>query len=195
MQETRSISIKKRGIIMEQLAFEIKERCLSEKNKNLRKNGEIPGIIYGEFLKESIPVKMEKSNLLRLLKSNSKGSILKLNLKDTTRNCVVKQVQKDNTTGEILHVDFQYVKENEVIKMKIPVSYEGLNQLTSRKLVLQTYLSELEMQGDVEKIPKFIRVDVSNMNFDDKLSAGDIKLPEEIRLITEPDTLIAVVSQ
>lgn len=180
---------------MSQLAFEIKERCLSEKNKNLRKNGEIPGIIYGEFLKESIPVKMEKSNLLRLLKSNSKGSILKLNLKDKTRNCVVKHVQKDNTTGEILHVDFQYVKENEVIKMKIPVSYEGVAQLTSRKLVLQTYLSELEMQGDVEKIPEFIKVDVSQMNFDDKLSAGDIKLPEEIRLITEADTLLAVVSQ
>lgn len=179
---------------MSQLAFEIKERKLSEKNKNLRRNGEIPGIIYGEFLKKAIPVKIEKSSLLQLLKSNSKGSILKLNLKDKTRNCVVKQIQKDNLTGEILHVDFQYVKENEVIKMKIPVSYEGMDKLLSRKLVLETYLSELEMQGNVEKIPEFIKIDVSNMDFDDKLSAGDIKLPEEIRLITEPDTLLAVVN-
>lgn len=179
---------------MSQLAIEIMEKGPSEKAKKLRKNGEIPGIIYGEFMKNSIPIKVDNLSLLKLLKYNSKGSIIKLKLNNEVKNCVVKQVQKDNLTGELIHVDFQYVNKNEVIKMKIPVDFEGMENLHIKKLTLETFLAEIEMQGDVEKIPEFIKIDVSQMNFGDKIYASDIALPEGIKLLTSPDILLAVVN-
>ncbi|WMJ79892.1 50S ribosomal protein L25 [Clostridium sp. MB40-C1] len=179
---------------MSQTTINTMERTVSENNKRLRKSGQVPCIMYGEFLENSIPVKIQSSALIKLLRDNSKGSIIKLNVNNTIRNCVVKSVQKDTITGELLHVDFQCVNENEVIKMKIPVSFVGLNALQLKRLVLDTFLPEIEMQGNVEKIPEYIKIDVSQMNFEDKIFAKDIELPEEIKLITEPDELLAVVN-
>ncbi|MEW8956009.1 50S ribosomal protein L25 [Clostridium sp.] len=179
---------------MSQLAVQIKEREFNENSRSIRKNGETPGIIYGEFLEKSIPIKVENSILNRLLKYNSKGSILKLNLNDSPKYCVVKEVQKDIITGKVIHVDFQYVKENEVIKMKIPVNFVGLDNLELKRLVLESFLNEIEMQGQVEEIPEYIEIDVSNYNYEDKIFVKDVKLPEGIRLLTEGETLLAVVN-
>ena len=179
---------------MSQAAIEINERCLNESKKRLRREGQVPGIIYGEFLENTIPIKVDNSKLIKLLRYNSKGSILKLKLKDEVKLCVVKQVQKDTVTSEILHVDFQYVKKNEVIKMSIPVNYIGRENLESKRLILETFLQELEVQGAVEKIPEYIDLDVSNLNYEDKIFVKDIELPNEVKLLTEEENLLAVVN-
>lgn len=179
---------------MAQAALKITERGFHEKGKTLRRNGEVPGIIYGEFLDKPIPIKMVNSSLIKLLNNTTKGSIIKLNLNDNIKNCVVKQVQKNPLSGELVHVDFQYVSKNEVIKMSIPVNYEGLEALNSKKLLLNTLLSEIEMQGDVEKIPEYIKVDVSKLDYNDKIFARDINLPDGVQLLVDSDTLLAVVN-
>ncbi|MEA4826879.1 50S ribosomal protein L25 [Clostridium sp. JNZ J1-5] len=179
---------------MSQVAIEVKEREAKENGRKLRRNGQVPGIIYGEFLDNPIPIKVENLTLSKLLKYNSKGSILKLKLNDDTRHCVVKDVQKNTIAGEIIHVDFQYVKESEVIKMNIPINYVGRENLELKKLVLETFLPELELQGAVEKIPEYIELNISQMNYEDKIFAKDVQLPEEVKLITDPDALLAVVN-
>lgn len=178
---------------MTQLAFKINKRSLNNKARSLRKTGQVPGIIYGEFLDKSIPVQIDNGKLTKLLTSNSKGSIIPLNVDDELRNCVVKDIQQ-NHCGEIIHIDFQYVKDNEVIKMKIPVKYLGQENLELKRLVLENYTPSLEFQGEVEKIPEYIEINVSQMNFEDKILAKDISIPDGITLITEPETLLAIVN-
>lgn len=179
---------------MSQLAVNIMERQATENPKALRREGMVPGIIYGDSLENAVPIKMEKTNLLRLLKNNSKGSILKLHLNDKAWSCVVKEVQKDTTADEILHVDFQYVNSDEIIKMNIPITYTGRENLELNRLVLGTFQPELELQGPAAKIPEHFDVDVSKMQFEDKLYAKDIELPEDIKLLTDSETLLAVVN-
>ena len=91
---------------MSNLAFKVYERNVKENQNRLRKTGQIPGIIYGEFLDETIPVKMCNAELRRMLRKNSSGSIIEVSLEDKKINCVVKEVQK-NERHEIIHVDFQ----------------------------------------------------------------------------------------
>lgn len=179
---------------MSQLAVNIMERQATENPKTLRKVGMVPGIIYGESLDNAISIKVESNNLLRLLKNNSKGTILKLNLNNKPLSCVVKEVQKDTIADEVLHVDFQYVKSDEIIKMNIPITYTGRENLELNRLVLETFQPELELQGPAAKIPEHFDVDVSKMQFEDKLYAKDIQLPEDIKLITDSETLLAVVN-
>jgi large subunit ribosomal protein L25 len=178
---------------MSQVAIEIRERFSSEKGKNLRKSGEIPGIIYGEFLDKPISVKVNNSTLKKLLSTNSKGSIIKLKLEDNIKNCVIKHVEKNYLTGEIIHVDFQYVRKNEVIKMKMPLNFTGFENLKVKLLAFETVVSEIELKGNVDKIPENIIIDVSHLNFGDRLFVSDIKLPEEVSLITDPEILLGVV--
>ena len=85
-------------------------------------------------------------------------------------------------------------KANEVIKLKVPVTFEGQGALETNRLVLETFASEIEVQGAVEKLPEKIEIDVSNKKFEDKILAKDITLPEGVHLVTAEDTLLALVA-
>lgn len=178
---------------MSNVAFKVYERNTKENLRNMRNSGLIPCIIYGEFLKESIPVKMNKYELINMIKSNYSGSIINFDLSGKSFNCVVKEIQKD-FNNEIIHMDLQYVKPNEVIKMSIPVKYCGQENLELRRLVLETFNQSIELQGNVEEIPEFIELNVANMNFNDKLLIKDIAIPESVTVLSNPDTILAVVN-
>lgn len=178
---------------MSNTAFKVYERNAKTNQKKLRNSGQVPGIIYGEFLDDSIPVQMCNAELKRMLRKNNSGSIIEVNLENKKFNCVVKEIQKNNL-HEIVHVDFQYTKANEVIKMRIPIKYIGQDSLHSKRLILESHNSFIDLQGDVEKIPEYIEIDVSDMNFDDKKYIKDICIPEDILVLTDPDTLLAIIS-
>lgn len=178
---------------MTNLAFKVYERNTKESKNKLRKDGLIPAVIFGEFLKESIPVKMDKKELNNLLTHNNSGSIIPLELNDKKFNCVVKEIQKINTNN-ILHVSFQSVVPKEKIKMRIPIKYVGQENLEVKRLILETFSPFIDFQGDVEKIPEFIEVNVSNMNCEDKIFVQDIKVPKDIIVTTDPNTLLAVAN-
>ena len=93
-----------------------------------------------------------------------------------------------------MHVDLQYTKPNEVIKMRIPVRTIGQEALEFKKLVLETYNSFIDLQGSVEKIPEYIEIDVSEMKFEDKIFVEDVSIPEDVTVLTNPKTLLAVVN-
>lgn len=178
---------------MNKEAFKISKRTSNEKPNKIRRAGQIPCIIYGESLSETIPVKISYTTLLRLFKENTRGSIIPLDIDGEIRNCVVKDIQKNNL-GEVIHVDFQFVKHNEIIKMKIPVNFLGEENLESKNLIFEICNPVLEFHGNVEKIPELIEYDISGLNFEDKVFAKDICIPQGVELITDPDTILAVVN-
>ena len=178
---------------MSELAFKVEEKLANEKAKVIRRNGQTPGVIYGEFLDNPISIKIANTQLPKILKTHLTSSVVSLEVNNDVKNCVIKDIQKD-MYGKIIHVDFQYVKANEVIKLKVPVTFEGQGALETNRLVLETFASEIEVQGAVEKLPEKIDIDVSDKKFEDKILAKDVTLPEGVHLVTAEDTLLAVVA-
>lgn len=178
---------------MSELAFKVEEKLANEKAKAIRRNGQTPGVIYGEFLDNPISIKIANTQLPKILKTHLTSSVVPLEVNNDVKNCVIKDIQKD-MYGKIIHVDFQYVKANEVIKLKVPVTFEGQGALETNRLVLETFASEIEVQGVVEKLPEKIDIDVSDKKFEDKILAKDVTLPEGVHLVTAEDTLLAVVA-
>ena len=178
---------------MSELAFKVEEKLANEKAKAIRRNGQTPGVIYGEFLDNPISIKIANTQLPKILKTHLTSSVVSLEVNNDVKNCVIKDIQKD-MYGKIIHVDFQYVKANEVIKLKVPVTFEGQTALETNRLVLETFASEIEVQGAVEKLPEKIDIDVSDKKFEDKILAKDVTLPEGVHLVTAEDTLLALVA-
>lgn len=178
---------------MSELAFKVEEKLANEKAKVIRRNGQTPGVIYGEFLDNPISIKIANTQLPKILKTHLTSSVVSLEVNNDIKNCVIKDIQKD-MYGKIIHVDFQYVKANEVIKLKVPVTFEGQTALETNRLVLETFASEIEVQGGVEKLPEKIDIDVSDKKFEDKILAKDVTLPEGVHLVTAEDTLLALVA-
>lgn len=117
---------------MSELAFKVEEKLANEKAKAIRRNGQTPGVIYGEFLDNPISIKIANTQLPKILKTHLTSSVVSLEVNNDVKNCVIKDIQKD-MYGKIIHVDFQYVKANEVIKLKVPVTFEGQTALETNR--------------------------------------------------------------
>lgn len=174
---------------MEKIVFDINER--SEKGKKTRAQGQIPCILQGKDIETPIPVKMSKKDVSKLC-TYPKTSIFTLKLNGKDEACIVKELQKD-IYGKVIHIDFDHVNMDEKIKIKIPVALVGQAKLKSKGLLAETFVSEIEVFGEVDKLPKQIELDVSELNYDDKVLAKDLTLPEGIKLDIHDDVVIAKI--
>ena len=132
----------------------------STREKNLkpnliRKTGEVPGIIYGASLDKPISIKAPEVDLARFLSHNSKSSLVTVKLPDKKITCLVKEVQKDNLTDTLIHVDFQAVSAKDRIKMNIPINFEGRESIEYNNLILETIITEIEIEASAENLPAF----------------------------------------
>ena len=176
---------------MQNLVFNVAER--NEKGKKVRLNGEIPCIIYGGTLEKSIPCKITQKEMLKLL-SSSRNSVLSLNLDGTIEHCVLKEVQR-NTFGEIVHLDFQHVNKGDSVKLKVPVNFVGQGNLESKRLLLEVFVSEIQVQGNPEDIPEIIKIDVSNLEQGDSILLKDFHIAENLKADITEDKVIATVGE
>lgn len=153
----------------------------SSNAKKIRREGFIPGVIYGQDF-ESKVVQFEFLELNKLLKDNTKTSRFKVNIGDSSTRCIVKEVQRDSATGRLIHIDMQSISENEEIKIKVPITFTGKRMIESKNLMIENYLTELELSGKMKYMPEGIEIDVENKEFGDKIIVSDIKIDSNLEV-------------
>ena len=175
---------------MESIVFNVSER--NEKGKKVRMHGEVPAVLYGSHLDNTVSIKITRKDMYKLL-TLAKSSILSLNLNGHIENCVVKELQKDSF-GKVIHIDFQDIKKDEKIKMKIPVVFDGQSTLEGRQLLLEILISEVELYGEADKLPENIKCDVGELNIGDKIFIKDLVIPEGMRLDVDENAIVATIA-
>ena len=171
---------------MQNAVFNISER--TEKGKKVRMEGSIPAIMYGQSLGEPIPCQITKRELIDLL--GSKNSVLSLKLNDKIENCVLKEVQRD-AFGNIVHLDFQYVKKGDSVKLKVPVRFAGTESLDARRLLLDDIVTEVQLQGNPSEMPEHIEVNVEGLEHGAQILAKDLVIPETLKMDLDSETVVA----
>ena len=175
---------------MESVVFNVSER--NEKGKKVRMHGEVPAVLYGSHLDNTVSIKITRKDMYKLL-TLAKSSILSLNLNGNIENCVVKELQKDSF-GKVIHIDFQDIKKDEKIKMKIPVVFDGQSTLEGRQLLLEVLISEVELYGEADKLPENIKCNVGELNIGDKIFIKDLVIPEGMRLDVDENAIVATIA-
>ena len=175
---------------MDNLVFNICER--SEKGSKVRKNGEIPCIVYGDNHHKSLAAKMTKKEMIRLLRY-PKSSIVSLKLNGSLKKCIVKEMQQD-PFGKIIHIDFQSINKGDIVKLKIPVNFVGQEVLASKNLLLESFITDVELQGEADKFPENLLVDVSNLEEGNQIFIRDLAIPSEMVLESNRDLAMAKIS-
>lgn len=165
------------------------------KAKRLRREGFIPGVIYGaeEEYVHSIPVEIEEPVLLKLLKENTKTSIIPIEGLDKEFNVIVKEVQLDHLTGKVQHIDMQVIKKGEIITVAIPVEIIGEEVLQPKLMIFQLETSEIELRGPAEDLPEKFVVDVSEFEFNDTVLISELEVPETMEVLDDLDSLVGIV--
>ncbi|MGL6174605.1 MAG: 50S ribosomal protein L25 [Cellulosilyticaceae bacterium] len=171
----------------------VKRRNIKQSLSTLRNKEIIPGILYGPSLKESIPIQLPLKDLQSIIQTTATTTIFPLELEGETCNCILREFQPDMLYSQILHVDFQVVKSGEVVKMNIPMSYDGLEHLKGKKLILEKAIDKIPVKGPVNNLPEAFKLEVGTLERGAKIFARSISLPEKTDLLLNPETIIATV--
>jgi large subunit ribosomal protein L25 len=164
----------------------------SRANKRLRDSGKLPGVIYGHKL-SVVPITLPKKEVVKHLSHGQ--HLFAVTVDGNAENVLVKDVQYDHMGMDVLHVDFARVDLNERVEVTVPLELKGTPKGEADGGVLQQIVAELEIECIVTGIPDAIRHNVSDMALDAVLHLKDIKLPEGVKALQDPDLIIASVKE
>ncbi|SMB89464.1 LSU ribosomal protein L25P [Thermanaeromonas toyohensis ToBE] len=164
--------------------------------RRLRQQGLLPAILYGRDA-GNLPIMIKLKELQRVLEREGERALVKVHLeKDGARQeymALLREVQRDPIRGDLLHVDLYQVPAGEKITVTVPVVLEGEPRGVKAGGILQHGLSELEIECLPADLPEAIVVDVSGLDVGDHLTVADIKPPKGVKILSEPEGLIATV--
>jgi len=166
-----------------------------EQHKNprqLRRQGFVPIIFYGsnESQHQLAASKKELNNLIRRL---GESAIFEIAMEEDIRTVVLKEVQRDPVTHEVIHIDLQDLEHNEKVSMSVPVRLVGADKLESKGRVLQRQAETVNVEGYAHQLPSHIDVYVGDMEPGDVIKVCDLKLDGDIVIQDPMDKIIAVV--
>jgi large subunit ribosomal protein L25 len=176
-----------------------REKTGKEISKKLRKKGLIPAIIYGPRF-QPLPIAV-KANELESALMKHKGETILFNLQFTNGEpskiqVILKEYQTHPVTDKIIHLDFLAIHEKETITIDIPLEFLGKPVGITRGGILEILLHELTVECLPSDIPDKISIDISHLDIGDVLHVKDIKVPEGIKIVDDPEeTVVTIVAE
>tara|TARA_Y100000591_G_scaffold137731_1_gene118188 strand:+ start:4649 stop:5368 length:720 start_codon:yes stop_codon:yes gene_type:complete len=166
-------------------------------NNILRKQGMVPGVLYGGEEKNEL-ISVSKKNLKILLdQENFLSNVLKIKIKDKEIDVLPREVAFDVVTDEPIHVDFLRMVAGRKIILEIPVKFINNEQSPGLKRggVLNIVRRKVELKCPTESIPNELVVDLDGLDIGSSIKISAIKLPDNVfPTITGRDFVIATVA-
>jgi large subunit ribosomal protein L25 len=111
------------------------------------------------------------------------------------KNVLFHDVQSDGRTGQLIHADLYVVKMDEAIKTEIPLHYTGESTAVyQQEGTLLKNLETIEVEALPGNLPESIEVDISVLDdFEKSIHVSDLKIPQDVTLLSDPEELVAKV--
>ena len=173
----------------EKLNVDIRKEHGTSAARRTRLQNKVPAVVYHSGI-EAIPLTVDKISLNKALRTGQ--MIFEVNVEDKDQFVLVKEIQYHPVTDEIIHIDFQKVKEDEKISLEVAVRSSGEAQGVKLGGLLVQMLNSVTIKCKPAEIPEFLEIDVTDMEMNTNLFVKDITLPTDVEMLTPED--IAVVS-
>ena len=170
------------------------KRDLAVKAKRLRREGYVTGNIFGREVKGSIPIKIERKDVDRLLKTDNKGSQIMLDVEGTMYDVLIKDVEFNPLAGKVDEIDFQALVSNEEVHSTAEVIL--LNHEKIVEGVLQLEMEEVAYKALPAALIDKVKIDVAEMKIGDAVKVKDLPLASAagITLISDPEAVVVRVT-
>ena len=164
-------------------------RDLSVKAKKLRREGYVTGNIFGKEIEGSIPVKMEKLEIQKFLKSNTKGSRIDLCVDGKHYDVLIKDIAYNALKGQIDEIDFQALVSGEPVHSVAEVVLLNHDKVQG---VLQQHLEEIAYKALPSALVEKVEIDLSGMKIGDSIKVKDLAIAadKDVTLTTDPEEIV-----
>ena len=170
-----------------------KRTVLGKQVKQLRRQGWVPGVMYGHGF-EAIPLQFENRSISKLLSHVSGSQLVSVQVADQKEPemALVRDVQRDVIKGTILHVDFYRVEMTERLTAEIPLVIVGESPVIAlHEGILIQGISAIEVECLPGDLVDEIAVDLSDL---EEIGQGvyvrDLAIPSGIDVLTDVDEMI-----
>ncbi|MCI0397302.1 MAG: 50S ribosomal protein L25 [Chloroflexi bacterium] len=162
-----------------------------KKAKQLRHDGWIPAIIYGQ--KETIHVQVENLPLRRVLRDAGATHLIDINIGKERRTVLAREVQTHPTRGEVFHVDFYEVNMRQKIVVEAELVATGTAAPEAEGLgTTPLLLHSVEIECLPDNLVSKIEVDLSQIRTtEDMIHVRDLQTPEGVTVLTDPEQVVA----
>ncbi len=163
--------------------------------RTLRSKGQVPAVIYGHG-RDPQPLALNARDLDKMLGHiQAESTVIEVTVGGATAKTLIREIQRHPIKRQILHVDFQALVAGEKVTVNIPIVLTGIPEgVRLGGGVLDQTLREIEIEVDPANIPDHIEYDVTNLVIGDSVHISDLKVPEGVEVLDDPETSVAVVA-
>ena len=181
---------------MEKVVLKATKRDVVGKQvKAMRREGKLPAVIYGRH-NEPIIISLDSHTASLALGRLSSSSLVTIDVDGTEYATLVREKQRDYIKNRLLHVDFLAVSQDETLTATVSLHFIGVSiAVKDYNAVLVHNLEELEVECLPADLPERIDVDISVLSrIGDGIRVRDIKVSDKVRILENPDTMVAVAT-
>ncbi len=161
--------------------------------RQLRRNGFVPGIVYGN--NDNLLISLNSKDLSSLLRKSGANIILHLKIeKNKDRIVVFKEIQKDVITRDLLHIDLMEISMNKKLRLSAPIEETGTAIGIKTGGILTRLLREIKIECLPADIPQSIKIDITHLEVGQNLHVSEIKVPSGITILDNPDDTVFAVN-
>ena len=170
------------------------KRSMDVKAKKLRREGFVTGNLFGKAIEGSIPLKMDRFEVERLLKTDHKGSQIMLDLDGEQMDVLVKEVDYDSMGSKVLEIDFQALVSGEMVHSVAEVVIHNQSKVVTG--VVEELLDEIEYKALPSALVEKVIVDVGDLKVGETIKVKDLDIAKDkdVKLITDPEADVAGVA-
>ena len=174
------------------LSVKIREKTGKSAARELRRNDEIPAVLYG--LKDNLSLSVGSKEFTKVLADKGRSALIDLKVEGGKQHKVIlKEIQTHPLKELCVHADFLEVALDKAVKVSVPVNLVG--QSPGEKLggIVNHILKTLEVECLPTNIPQVFDVDMSGVELDQVVHVSDMQLPEGVKVLQRPAEAIVSV--
>jgi large subunit ribosomal protein L25 len=175
------------AIISNHIVADVRDNFGKGYARRLRAAGKIPAVLYGHGTEPQHLALPGHETALLLRKANA---ILELEIDGKTQTGLVKDVQKDPVRQIIEHIDLIVIRKGEKVEVDVAVHVVGESAPGTS---VDVDAHSLLVEASAISIPEYLEVSIEGLEIGATIHASDVKLPEGVTLIVDPETLVLAV--
>ncbi len=165
----------------------------SRSSGRLRAAGKIPGVVYGHGI-DPLPVSVDQRALRAALTTDSGlNALLNLQVDGASHLTLARELQRHPVRHNVIHVDFQIVRRDEVMSVDVPINLVGdAVQVHRGDGVIDQQVFSLTVQATPALIPNSIDIDIRGLTIGDAVRVADLSLPTGVETEVDPEVAIVI---
>jgi large subunit ribosomal protein L25 len=182
--------------MMEKVVLKATKRSVVGKQvKAMRREGQLPAVIYGRH-NDPINIALDAHSASLTLGRLSSSSLVTIDVDGAEYSALVREKQRDYIKNRLLHVDFLAVSQDEELTATVSLHFIGVSiAVKDYNAVLVHNLEELEVECLPADLPERIDVDISVLSrIGDGIRVRDVVVSDKVRILENPDTMVAVAT-